>query len=210
VAGPPADFPAAVARAAALGLSHVEVVALAGRPAEHLEALADAGVLVPSAALGHGLPPGHSLGAADVAVRRDTLKLLQLQVADAARLGATCAWLAAGDADTDPARTPFEEGCALLADQAARRMVRLAVAPGPACPDAERVLAWLGRVGHANLGLSLEVEGPGAAALARRAGPRLFHLRLPQGADPGALGGLPLALEEVRYQGVLAAAGWGA
>src|SRR5262249_17287722 len=42
----PLDFAAAVRQAAALGFTHVDVVALADRPADHLEVLADAGVLV--------------------------------------------------------------------------------------------------------------------------------------------------------------------
>jgi sugar phosphate isomerase/epimerase len=201
----PLDFAAAVARAAALGFQHVEVVALADRPAEHLEALADAGVLVPSAALGAGLPPGHALDADDVSVRRQTLKQLQSEVNDAARLGASWAWLPAGASPAGPALARFEEGCAWLADHAAARMVRLAVAPAPALPDAEAVLAWLGRVGHANLGLALDLGRAGGdpADLARRAGPRLSHLRLPPGAEPREPGGLASALEEIRYQGVL-------
>jgi hypothetical protein len=80
-------------------------------------------------------------------------------------------------------------------------MVRLAVAPGPALLDAERALAWLGNVGHANLGLALEAGGPASAALARRVGPLLFHVRLPAGAVPDDL---VRALAEIHYRGVLA------
>jgi sugar phosphate isomerase/epimerase len=190
----PLPFAAALARAAALGFTRVEVAALAERPAEHLEALADTGLLVACAALGQGLPPGHALDAADVAVRRATLKQLQLQVADAARLGATCAWLSAGADATEAGRARFTEGCVLLAEQAARRMVRLAVGLGSALPDVERV-------GHPNLGLMLTLGAADDAALARRAGPRLFHLRRP--AKVEGIGELMKALQEVGYRGVV-------
>src|SRR3954447_248651 len=127
----PLPFAEAVALAARLGFGHVEVAARAGRAAEDLEALADAGVLVPCAALGLNLPAGHGLDARDVGVRRATLRLLQEEVADAARLGATCAWLAPGADAGATALACFAEGCGLLAAYASRRMVRLCLAPAP-------------------------------------------------------------------------------
>ena len=42
----PLDFSAALRQAAALGFTHVDIVALTDRPLEHLEALADSGLLV--------------------------------------------------------------------------------------------------------------------------------------------------------------------
>jgi hypothetical protein len=84
-------------------------------------------------------------------------------VADAARLGATCAWLG-------PAARPgacFAEACALLADYAAGRMVRLCV---------EKALPWIEEVGHPNLSLWLDLADlppDEAARLMRQAGPRL-------------------------------------
>jgi sugar phosphate isomerase/epimerase len=172
----PEDFAAAVARAAALGFTHVEVMALAGRPAEHLEALADAGVLVAAAAL----------GGAD-------LRALRAQIADAARLGATCAYLPAGAC---PA-----ESYAPLAEYAAGRMVRLCVRPPPG-----GARAWL-ESGGATLRLLLDVEacraaGEDAAVVARQAGARLGYVH----AAAGDLGGLAEALREVGYQGAVGVA----
>jgi sugar phosphate isomerase/epimerase len=171
----PAEFVAAVARAAALGFTHVEVTALAERPAEHLEALADAGVLVAAAAL----------GADDVRALRD-------QVADAARLGATCASL--------PAEVCSAEGRALLADYAAGRMVRLCVRPAPG-----GARAWLDNCGPGTLRFLLDVEacraaGEDPAAVARRAGARLGHVHVGAAGD---LGGLAEALREVGYRGAV-------
>jgi sugar phosphate isomerase/epimerase len=177
----PEDFAAAVARAAALGFAHVEVAALSERPAEHLEALADAGVLVAAAALGHGL----SAGAAD-------LRALRPQIADAARLGATCAYLPAG---AGPAA-----GCALLAEYAAGRMVRLCVRPAPG-----GALAWLENSDDNALRLLLDVEacracGEDSTAVARQAGARLGHVHVGAADD---LGGLAEALRAVGYRGAV-------
>src|SRR5205085_47923 len=140
----------AVALAAELGFTHVEVAAESERPPADLEALADAGVHVASAELGRGLPPGHALDARDLALRRATLSLLQRQVADAARLGATVVSLKPGADPTDTGLVYFAEGCALLAAYAGKRMVRLCVEP-----DSEAVLAWRDRVRRAHLGLLL-------------------------------------------------------
>jgi sugar phosphate isomerase/epimerase len=185
----PLSFGAALRLAADRGFRHVDLPARADRPAEDLEALADAGVLVLAAGL------EQPRDAADLEARRATLKQLQEQVADAARLGARCAYLRGW---TDA------EGCALLADYAGRRMVRLAVAGA-----ADR-LAWLEEVGHANFGLLLDEEacvraGVDALALVRRAGRRLFHLHL-SGDVARKVEGLRSALGEVGYQGGLAVA----
>lgn len=181
----PLDFPTAVAQAAALGFHHVDVVAVEERPAADLEALAEAGVIVCCASLGRGLPPGHGLDAGDLGVRRATLAALERQLADAARLGATCAYLVPGLPGDPQARTYLAEGCALLADYAAQRMVRLAVehTPGRTLPDAAGTLDFLDGVGHANLGLLLDVghcllSGEDPAAVVRQAGPRLAHVHL--------------------------------
>jgi sugar phosphate isomerase/epimerase len=171
----PEALAAALARAAALGFSHVEVAALAERPLGHLEALADAGVVVAAAAL----------GGAD-------LRALRPQVADAARLGATCAYLPAG-------ACPAED-CARLADYAAGRMVRLCVRPGPG-----GARAWLEDAGPDALHLLLDVEacraaGEDPAALARQAGRRLGHVHVGAAAD---LGGLAEALRAIDYRGAV-------
>jgi sugar phosphate isomerase/epimerase len=181
----PLDFAAAVDQVAALGFRHVDVVAVEERPAADLEALARADVVVVCASLGRGLPPGHGLDADDVGVRRATLAALERQVADAARLGATCAYLVPGVGEDVRIRTYLAEGCGLLAEFAAQRMVRLGVehTPGRLLPDAARTLAWLEDVGHANLGLLLDVghcllSGESPAAVVRQAGPRLVHVHL--------------------------------
>ena len=186
----PLDFPQAVARAAALGFTHVDPVALVDRPAPHLDALADAGVLVGCASVGRDLPPGHALDAADVQRRRAALRLMQRQLDDAARLGATCAYVVPG-AD---AGEVFTEAIGLLADHAARRMMRLCVEhiPGRALASAAATLAWLRRLDHANLFLLLDVghcliTGEDAAAVVRDAGPLLGQVHLDDNDGVGDL-----------------------
>lgn len=194
----PGDFAAVLPQIAKLGFTHVDVVAEVDRPAEHLEALADSGLLVSCAALGRQLPAGHTLDAADVSVRRATLALLQRQVADAARLGATTAYLVPGLDNSATALTSFAEGCALLADYAAGCMMRLCVehVPGRALPTAAMTLDWLEQLGHPRLGLLLDVghcliSGEDAAAAVRRAGERLGYVHLD---DNDGIGDLHWAL----------------
>src|SRR5262249_10826831 len=123
----PGEFASVLGQIASLGFSHVDLVAEVDRPTEQLEALADSGLLVSCLALGRHLPSGHSLVAADVAVRRDALTLLQRQVTDAARLGATTVYLVPGSDRSTTALSCFAEGCALLADYAYARMLRLCI-----------------------------------------------------------------------------------
>lgn len=221
----PLDFVAAVRQAAELGFGEVDVVAVAERPAEHLNALADAGVLVRCAAVGRGLPEGHALDAPSVGARRAALEEMKRQVADAARLGATHCYIVSGRETGPAARRCFTEACALLADYAGQRMVRLCVEPipGRALPSAASVLAWLEEAGHDNLALLLDVghclisaEDP--AAVVRQAGPRLGYVHLDDNDGVSDLH-WPLlsgrltqpvlratlaALEESGYQGALA------
>jgi len=190
----PGDFASVLTRIAALGFRYVDLVAQIDRPAEHLEALADSGLLVSCVALGRDLPPGHTLDAADAGLRRATLALLQRQVTDAARLGATTAYLVPGFDAGETALICFAEGCALLADYAAARMVRLCVehVPGRALPTAAAALEWLERVGHPHLGLLLDVghcliSGEDAAAVVRSAGERLGYVHLDDNDGMGDL-----------------------
>ena len=67
----PLAFPAALHQARQLGFRYVDVVAETDRPADHLDALADSGLLVWSAALGKHLPPDWALDAPGVTTRRD-------------------------------------------------------------------------------------------------------------------------------------------
>jgi sugar phosphate isomerase/epimerase len=221
----PGDFPAALGQIAALGFSHVDLVAEVERPAEQLEALADSGLLVSCLALGRCLPPGHVLDAPDVDVRRVTLTLFQRQVADAARLGATAVYLVPGFEGSATALTCFAASCALLADYAAARKVRLCVehVPGRALPTAAATLDWLQQRGHPQLGLLLDVghcliSGEDAADVVRRAGQRLSYVHLDDNDGAGdlhwplltgrltqqQLADVMTALRAIEYRGALA------
>jgi sugar phosphate isomerase/epimerase len=190
----PLDFEAAGRRAASLGFRHVDVVAVADRPESHLEALAETGAVVCCAALGRGLPDGHTLDAADRTPRQAALDEMKRQVADAARLGATCAYVVPGTDGSPEALARFADSCALLADFAAQRMVRLCVehTPGRALPTVAATLGWLEQLGHANLGLLLDVghcqisrEDPAAAVV--QAGPLLGYVQLDDNDGVGDL-----------------------
>jgi sugar phosphate isomerase/epimerase len=190
----PLDFVPAVRQAAALGFTHVDVVALAERPADHLEALADAGLLISCAAVGRGLPEGYTLDAESVATRREALNAMKRQVADAGRLGATCCYVVSGTDASAEGLARFAEACALLAEYAGQRMVRLCVEhiPGRALSTAAAALAWLEQTGHENLYLLLDVghcliSGEDAAGVARRAGPRLGYVHLDDNDGVGDL-----------------------
>jgi hydroxypyruvate isomerase len=181
----PLDFPAAVRRAAALGFRHVDVVAVADRPLADLEALAETGVGVTCAAVGRGLPAGHTLDAAERDHRQAALDVMKLHVTDAARLGATVCYVVPGTDASAEGLARFADACAPLADFAAQRMVRVCVehTPGRALPGAAATLAWLERVGHPNLALLLDVghclisqERPEAAVV--QAGRRLGYVQL--------------------------------
>jgi sugar phosphate isomerase/epimerase len=181
----PFEFAPAVRQAAVLGFTHVDVVGLADRPPDHLDALADSGLFVACAALGKGLPEGHTLDAPAVTPRRAALETVERQIADAARLGATYGYLVPGRDATPEGLARFTEACRLLADYAGRRMVRLCVehVPGTALPTAAAALAWLEQVGHANLALLLDVghcllSGEAPAGVVRQAGPRLGYVHL--------------------------------
>jgi sugar phosphate isomerase/epimerase len=191
----PGDVAAVLPALAALGFTHVDLVAELDRPPHHLEALADSGLLVSCLALGRQLPAGHVLDATEVGVRRATLALLQRQIVDAARLGATTAYLVPpltpnpspqrSEGSSETALVCFAEGCALLADHAAARGIRLCVehVPGRALPTAAATLDWLERIGHPHLSLLLDVghclvSGEAAAAVIRRASDRLGYVHL--------------------------------
>jgi sugar phosphate isomerase/epimerase len=219
------DFAAILHQIAALGFMHVDLTAQVERPVEELAELADSGLVVSCLALGRRLPRGHSLDAAEVNVRRATLKLLQRQVADAARLGATTAYLVPGFDRSATALACFAEGCALLADYAAARRVRLCIehVPGHALPTAAAALDWLHHVGHPQLGLLLDVghcliSGEDAAAVVRQAGGRLGYVHLDDNDGVGdlhwplltgrltqqQLTNVMAALREIGYHGALA------
>lgn len=220
----PGEFGAVLDQITALGFTHVDLVAEVDRPSEQLEMLADSGLLVSCLALGRNLPPGHSLDAVEVDVRRATRGLLQRQLTDSARLGAATAYLVPGFDGGATALACFAEGCVLLADYAAARKVRLCVehVPGRALPTAATALDWLQRIGHPHLGLLLDVghcliSGEDAAAEVRQAGERLGYVHLDDNDGvsdlhwPLLTGRLTqqqladtlTALREIRYRGTL-------
>jgi sugar phosphate isomerase/epimerase len=181
----PQDFPAAVCRVAALGFRHVDVVAVADRSLADLEALAETGVVVRCAAVGRGLPADQALDAVERGQRQAALDVLKLHVSDAARLGATHCYVVPGTDASADGLARFADSCALLADFAAQRMVRLCVehTPGRALPSAAATLTWLEQLGHPNLALLLDVghclishERPAAAVV--QAGRRLGYVQL--------------------------------
>jgi sugar phosphate isomerase/epimerase len=177
--------PAALAALARIGFTHVDLFACEDRPAEDLEALAEAGLLVACPSLIRGIADGEMLDAPDVAVRRDALDRLCRRVADAARLGATCAYLIPGRDASPEGLARFADGCVALAGYAAGRMVRLLVepVPGRALPRADDTLRWLGGLGTDNLGLVLDmghclITAEDPAECIRQAGPHLGHVHL--------------------------------
>lgn len=153
------DLPAALARAAASGCTPVEIEALADRPAEHLDALADSGLFVACVRLGRG-PGGEPVEQRRAAVERHKRLIL-----DGARLGATLALLTPSDH-----AVPFVESCAMLASFAAGCGVRLAVRPeaGSAVATVPGALALL----PPDVGIALD-EGDDVTT----AGERIAYVR---------------------------------
>jgi len=182
---PPLDFEDALTQVSLCGFAYADMVAVAERPAKHLDALADSGVIVSCGALGRGLAPDQSLDSASVTVRRATLDILKQQVADIARLGATHAYLIPGRDNSSDGLARYGEACQLLADYAGQRMVTLCVEhfPETALPSAGAALEWLEKVDHDNLGLLIDVghclisnEDP--SAIVAQAGNRLRYVHL--------------------------------
>jgi sugar phosphate isomerase/epimerase len=181
----PLDFDSGIRKLQGLGFTHVDLVGLAERPPQHLETLAESGLIVSCGAIGRNLPPGCTLDAASVALRRTALEEMRGQLADIACLGGTCAYVVPVKEADGPSVARFCEACALLADYAAGRMVRLCIehCPGTALPSAAATLELLHRLGHENLGLLLDVghcllsrEDP--VAVVTQAKDRLFYVHL--------------------------------
>ncbi len=181
----PLPFEEAVRKAAELGFTHVDVVGLEERPAGHRDVLADCGLFVACAAVGRGPDGIFRLDAADVAVRRDFMETTRRQIADAARLGATAAYLVPGTDASADALLRFGEACALLADFAQGYRMRLCVehVPNRALASATATLKWLERLGQPDLALLLDVghcliSGEDAAAVVQQTGGRLGYVHL--------------------------------
>jgi sugar phosphate isomerase/epimerase len=179
----PGGFAETLEQIAALGFRFIDLVGRSERPPEELEALAETGLAVRCVSLGRRLPAGRSLSAPDLRVRRAVLDEMKREIADAARLGATCCYLVPG---VGTEGLPFfGEACEILADFAASRMLRLCVEhfPGRALASCAATLEWLERLGHPNLGLLLDVghcliseEDP--TQMVVRAGDRLGYVHL--------------------------------
>jgi sugar phosphate isomerase/epimerase len=150
--------------------------------------------------------------------------MIQRQVDDLARLGATHAYLIPGTDASEAGLARFHEAAVVVAEFAARRMIRLCIehVPGRALPSAAATLDWLERAGHDNLALLLDVghcllSREDAAAVIRGAGPRLgyvhfddndgagdLHLPLKAGLlDDGRLREVVNALAGIGYGGAL-------
>jgi sugar phosphate isomerase/epimerase len=181
----PSDFVGAVRKAATMGFTHIDLVAHAERPEQEREVLAESGLVVSCVSLGRGLNPECRLDAASADQRAETLEALKLHLADAARLGATHAYVVPGTDASPAALARFGEACAQLADYAGERKVRLGVEhfPGGALPSVAATLVWLDQVGHPGLGLLLDIghclisrEDPALAVA--QAGPRLAYVHL--------------------------------
>lgn len=221
----PMPFECALQQTAVLGFTHIDVVALAERPATHMEALAESGLLVSCASVGRDLPPGQALDAVPIEGRRAALDVVKRQIADAARLGASQCYLVPGLNGDAACLTAFAEACELLADFAAQRMVKLCVehVPGRALSTVAATLAWLERVNHANLFLLLDVghclmSEEDSARAVEQAGDRLGYVHLDDndGQDDlhwpllsgkltrGQLKAVLAALTRNRYQGAVA------
>jgi sugar phosphate isomerase/epimerase len=190
----PLPFAAAVHQAAALGFTHVDVVALTDRPDSDREALADSGLLVSCAAVGRGLPEGHTLDAVAADVRRTALEAMKRQVTDAARLGATHCYVVSGMDGSRDGLTRFAESCRLLAAFAAERRVQFCVEhiPGRALATAAGTLRWLEETGDDRLTLLLDVghcliSGENAADIVARAGKRLGYIHFDDNDGVGDL-----------------------
>jgi sugar phosphate isomerase/epimerase len=181
----PHDFETAVTEVQALGFTHVDLVGLPERPYHHLEALADSGLLVGCVAVGRGLPDGVALDGLDSGTWRQAIAHVERQISDAGQIGATCCYLVPGF-EAQPAKLErFADACAVLADFAGARQLRLCVEhlPGRALPTVAATLEWLGRIEHDNLHLLLDIghcliseEDPTQAVVL--AGARLGYVHL--------------------------------
>lgn len=155
----PLEFEFAIEQLAALGFSHVDLIAEGHRPQSHLEALASTNLIVSCVALGRGLPEGVSLDAVDVETRRDAVAFCQQQINDAAILGATHCYVIPGEDDTPEALLRFADACRSLASYANGRMMQLCVEhfPGKSLPSVSTTLAWLNEHELTNVKLLLDV-----------------------------------------------------
>ena len=216
----PLPFAESARQMADLGFTHIDPVALTDRPAEHLEVLADTGLLVSCAAVGRDLPAAQTLDAADLADRRAALEAMKRQLADAARLGAPTAYVVPGKDPSADAVARFADTLGLLAEEADRRHVRLCLepVPGRALPSAASVLDLLDRLAHPSLAMLLDlghclITAEDPVAVMQRAGPRLGYVHLDDNDGVGdlhwpLLTGRLTRAELIRFLQALSASGY--
>ncbi|MGE3809814.1 MAG: sugar phosphate isomerase/epimerase family protein, partial [Gemmataceae bacterium] len=188
----PVDFATALEQCRALGFTHVDIVGQVERPADDLEALADSGLLVSCASIGRDLPAGRSFDALPVAARQTAVDMARRQLDDAARLGATHAYIVPGlDAGAAGMASFTESATQLVAHAEALRMqLCLEHIPRRALPDAAGTLAWLAASPGLKLLLDIGhclISGEDAAAIIRQAGPRLGYVHLDDNDGDGDL-----------------------
>ena len=132
---------------AELGFTHVDMVAVSDRPLSHLEALADSGLVVSCVSLGRALPEGYTLDGEDSDKRRTAVEMVKQHINDAARLGATCAYIVPGKDDSPNGLLRLADSCAILSVYAGSRMIPLCIEhfPGSSLPSANKTLSWLNK-----------------------------------------------------------------
>jgi sugar phosphate isomerase/epimerase len=121
------------------------------------QALKDLGLKVSCVVLDFNLPSGFSLDGTDETARRSTLEHLKQALRKCQSLGARVAYVGscAGKKQLDH----FARSLAELAEDASKHGIKLCVehVPGRALPSAREALAFVEKVGHANLFLLLDV-----------------------------------------------------
>ena len=190
----PLEFEPGVRQAAALGFTHIDVVAQALRSQSHYAVLAEAGLTVSCCSIGRDLPNAQTLDALDITNRRAAVETMKRQLADAALLGATHGYVVSGKDGSADGPSRFAESCRALADFAAGRMVKLCVEhiPGRALSTAKATLDWLEQLAHSNLLLLLDVghcliTEENAAELIHRAGSQLGYIHFDDNDGVGDL-----------------------
>lgn len=188
----PLEFAAALDECRALGFTHVDIVGRVERPAGDLDALADSGLLVSCASIGRDLPEGCTLDALAAPARQQAIDTCRRQLDDAARLGATHAYIVPGLDRSSEALASFASAADQLVAHAGSRHVQLCLEhiPVRALREAGQTLDWL--QDHPGLKLLLDIghclitkEDP--AAVIARAGSLLGYVHLDDNDGAGDL-----------------------
>src|SRR5262245_54592500 len=121
----PSSFEESLRTLVKAGFRHVDLIGKAVRTEQERNALADSGLIVDCVALGRDLAAGCTLDAEDLASRRRAVEEVQMQITEAAQLGARVAYVVPCKSPSSLA--PFADSCKLLAAHAQGRMVQLCV-----------------------------------------------------------------------------------